>query len=175
LATLGRSRRRTQQNRAISGNSGLSRRLIRGRKASLHDLGERKRRRQRPDHDGQFPYEPVFAETQDVHAVELALANPSLEDERCRVAPVEALDVAEVLEHLGDGLEDRRDRIAVFVRLVNDRATKNDVGRQPRDDLRGIAGLDRFLEGLGADWMSLPVVQLPAAGSASTGASEVAK
>jgi hypothetical protein len=94
-------------------------------------------------------------EAKDVDPVELAIAHSRLEDERGRIAAVEPLDVAEVLEDLGDRFEDRHDSVAIVVRLVDDRAAKGDVGREPRDDLRGIAGLDRFLKGLGADARTL--------------------
>jgi hypothetical protein len=155
MATRGRSCPGTQQNCAISENSWLNGLLIRRRKLRLHRFGKRVRPGKRPHHHRQLAHEAVFVEAQDVDAVELAVAHTRLEDKSGRIAPVETLDVTEVLEYLGDSDEESRDRIPVAVRLVDDRAAEDDFGRQPRDDLRGIAGFDRFLEGLGADAWSL--------------------
>src|SRR5439155_15859746 len=116
--------------------------------ARLHRFGKRSRPRQRPHHNGQLAHLTALVEAQQVEAGELTVAHPRLEDQRRGVAAVEPLDVAKVLEDLNDGAEDGCYCVAALVRLVDDRAPKDDVLGEGVDDRRRTAGPDRALEGL---------------------------
>src|SRR6266511_2652251 len=84
-----------------------ARSLIRGlREPCAHGVAERGKSRERADHDGERLDEAMLVVLQQVHALDEAIADPSLEHERGARPIAELLRIAEGVEGHDHGLEE---------------------------------------------------------------------
>ena len=81
-----------------------------GGELSLHRLRQGKRRRQRPDHHDELVDQAILVGVQKVAPLDLAVADAGFEDERMvvRIGSADLADVAEVLEHERDCMQQGR-------------------------------------------------------------------
>jgi hypothetical protein len=116
----------------------------------LHRLRQGESRGQRPDHHGELVDQAIVRGVQEVAAFQVAIPDASLEQQRvvARARTADLAHIAEFLEYLGGGGQDRRDGSTAVVGLEHDRAAEDDIVGEQREGTGQISGFDR-----GAKWV----------------------
>ena len=93
---------------------------------------------------------PILADAslEDVDPLELAVTDARLEQEDRRLAVAPLVDVAEVLEDLGDDGKQCHDHVTALIRPVDGGASEDATVREQRPDGLDVVRLDRCPHGM---------------------------
>src|SRR5436190_12063972 len=120
--------------------------VLRGGKLRADRLGQCDHSGERAHHHGEVDDPAVGPGTDEVDALDLAVADASAEDQGMNLLPVQLVGVAEVLEDPQQDLEQLGHRLAALERLERDRAVQDDVVGQRRNHAVEVVPLDRVPE-----------------------------